>query len=128
MSTSQHEFVAQEYGGRAQDYVMSAVHGSGDDLDQVEEILRGMPGARVLDLACGGGHVSYRAAPHVTGVVACDITGAMLNAVTAMAGEHSLSNITVQQAAVPPPVAETSMRSLCGDCVGWKLILSDLVR
>lgn len=99
MTTAQHEFVAREYGGRARDYVTSAVHSTGGDLDQVEEVVRGMRGARVLDLGCGGGHVSYRVAPHVAEVVACDVTQAMLDAVAATAAERGLPNIVVQQAA-----------------------------
>ncbi|KMO18750.1 class I SAM-dependent methyltransferase [Methylobacterium platani] len=106
--TTQHAFVAQEYGGRAADYVASAVHSAGGDLDQVEAIVRGLAAARVLDLGCGGGHVSYRAAPHVAEVVACDITPAMLEAVAAAAAERGLSNIAVRQAAaeaLPFPAA-----------------------
>ena len=59
----------------------------------------GVRTARVLDLGGGGGHVSYRAAPHVAEVVACDITRPMLDAVAATAAERGLSNITVQEAA-----------------------------
>ena len=55
MKTQQHAFVAKEYGGRARDYVTSAVHSTGGDLDQVEEVVRGLRTARVLDLGCGGG-------------------------------------------------------------------------
>lgn len=97
--TTQHAFVAQEYGVRASDYVTSAVHSAGADLDQIEEIVRGARAARVLDLGCGGGHVGYRVAPHVAEVVACDITQAMLDAVAATAAERGLSNLTVRQAA-----------------------------
>ncbi len=98
MSTSQHAFAAEQYASRARDYVASAVHSSGDDLDQIEAELHGQSTARVLDLGCGGGHVSYRAAPHVAEVVACDVTAAMLDAVAATAAERGLSNISVQQA------------------------------
>ena len=35
MST-QHAFAAQHYGARAQDYVTSAVHSAGGDLDQID--------------------------------------------------------------------------------------------
>jgi len=98
MSTSQHAFAAEQYGVRARDYVTSAVHSAGADLDQVEDMVRGQNAARVLDLGCGGGHVSYRAAPHVAEVVACDVTPGMLDAVAATARERGLSNITVQQA------------------------------
>jgi ubiquinone/menaquinone biosynthesis C-methylase UbiE len=99
MSMSQQNFVAEQYGSRAQDYVASLVHSTGDDLDQIEAEVRGHSAARVLDLGCGGGHVSYRAAPHVAQVVACDLTAAMLDAVAATAAERGLTNITVQQAA-----------------------------
>jgi SAM-dependent methyltransferase len=53
----------------------------------------------VLDLGCGGGHVSYRAAPHVGQVVAYDLTESMLGAVTKTAAERGLANITVQRGA-----------------------------
>ncbi|MEJ1977222.1 MAG: class I SAM-dependent methyltransferase [Acetobacteraceae bacterium] len=99
MSTSQHAFVAQEYAPRAQDYVTSVVHSTGDDLDQMVAELQGQETALVLDLGCGGGHVSYRAAPHVAEVVACDLTASMLDVVAETAAARGLSNITVQQAA-----------------------------
>ena len=109
MSSSQQDFVAQHYGSRARDYVASTVHSTGADLDQIEEIVRGRVDARVLDLGCGGGHVSYRAAPHVGQVVACDVTAAMLETVKATAAERGLANIAVQQAAAETlPFAEGS--------------------
>ena len=98
MTLVQHRFAAEHYGARAQDYVSSAVHSAGPDLDQIEEIVRGQGHARVLDLGCGGGHVSYRAAPHVAEVVACDLTPAMLDLVAATATERGLANIEVRQA------------------------------
>jgi SAM-dependent methyltransferase len=91
-------FAATHYAPRAQDYVTSAVHSSGADLDQLESLLRGRALGRVLDLGCGGGHVSYRAAPHVREVVACDVTQAMLDAVAATAAARGLANITTLQA------------------------------
>jgi ubiquinone/menaquinone biosynthesis C-methylase UbiE len=99
MSGSQQAFVAETYGSRARDYVASVVHSAGADHDQIEAEVRGHADARVLDLGCGGGHVSYRAAPHVAEVVACDVTAPMLDAVAATAAERGLTNITVRQAA-----------------------------
>jgi SAM-dependent methyltransferase len=92
-------FAAEHYTSRARDYVTSAVHSAGGDLDQIEAELRGHHAARVLDLGCGGGHVSYRAAPLVAEVVACDVTEAMLNEVAKTASERGLSNIVVRRAA-----------------------------
>jgi SAM-dependent methyltransferase len=99
MHTSQQEFAAGHYAPRAQDYVTSEVHSSGEDLDLIEAVLHGQGSARVLDLGCGGGHASYRAAPHVAEVVACDVTARMLEVVAATAAERGLANIAVHQAA-----------------------------
>ncbi|WP_264816008.1 class I SAM-dependent methyltransferase, partial [Acidomonas methanolica] len=76
------DYVARHYGERAGDYVASAVHSQGADLDAIERLVAGKGMRRVLDLGCGGGHVSYRLAPHVGEVVACDVTAPMLAAVT----------------------------------------------
>lgn len=109
MTQTQHAFAAQQYTDRARDYVASAVHSTGGDLDQIESLLRGTQSARVLDLGCGGGHVSYRAAPHVAEVVACDVTAAMLEAVAAAAAERGLANISVREAAAEAlPFADAS--------------------
>ena len=50
-------------------------------------------------MGCGGGHVSYRVAPHVGEVVACDLTPDMLAHVKRTASERRLDNIRVQQGA-----------------------------
>lgn len=98
MTQSQHAFVAETYAPRAADYVTSAVHAAGADLDQVEAVVRGAKEARVLDLGCGGGHISYKAAPHVREVVACDLTAGMLAQVEREARARGLSNIVTRQA------------------------------
>ena len=98
MTTSQHAFTAEHYAPRAQAYVDSVTHSSGDDLDQMETLLRGNGFGRVLDLGCGGGHVSYRAAPLVGEVVACDVTQGMLDVVARTAVERGFGNITVRRA------------------------------
>ncbi|MCQ9154711.1 class I SAM-dependent methyltransferase [Acidomonas methanolica] len=92
------DYVARHYGERAGDYVASAVHSQGADLDAIERLVAGKGMRRVLDLGCGGGHVSYRLAPHVGEVVACDVTAPMLAAVTEEARRQGLSNITAIQA------------------------------
>jgi ubiquinone/menaquinone biosynthesis C-methylase UbiE len=109
MSDSQHEFVTKHYAPRAAAYVASAVHSAGADLDQIEALVRGCAEARVLDLGCGGGHVSYRVAPHVREVVACDLTPDMLAHVKRTASERGLNNIVAQQGAAERlPFADAS--------------------
>src|SRR4051794_20957031 len=61
------------------------------------EVLRGRPGGRVLDLGCGGGHVSYAAALLAAEVVAYDLSGEMLAAVARTAAEHGLTNVATRR-------------------------------
>ena len=82
-----------QYGPRASAYAESAVHASGPDLDQMEALLDGRGFGTVLDLGCGGGHVSYRAAPHVVEMVACDVTPAMIAAMERGAEDRGLGNV-----------------------------------
>ncbi len=102
------------------------MHGAGEDLEQIEALLRGHAEARVLDLGCGGGHVSYRASPHVASVVACDLTRDMLDAVERTAAARGLSNITVRQAAAEalpfPDAASTSYCAVSPRIIGtgWR--------
>jgi ubiquinone/menaquinone biosynthesis C-methylase UbiE len=99
MADSHHSFVSTLYSPRANDYLSSAIHASGEDLDQIEVAVRGCPTARALDLGCGGGHVSYRVAAHVAEVVAVDLSPQMLETVLHAATERGLRNITAQQSA-----------------------------
>lgn len=96
MTQTHHAFVDEQYGQRAADYLTSAVHASGEDLDEIEAAAR--PGDRALDLGCGGGHVAYRLAPHVAQVTAVDVTAAMLDTVAAEAARRGLGNVATRQA------------------------------
>jgi len=105
---TQEALVTDQFGPQANAYVTSVVHAGGADLDQIEALVRGQAYARVLDLGCGGGHVSYRAAPHVREVVAYDLSQEMLAAVSATAAERRLANISTQVGAaeaLPFPAA-----------------------
>jgi SAM-dependent methyltransferase len=96
---AQHAFTETHYGPRAAAYVASAVHSGGADLDEMEAALQEWKAARALDLGCGGGHVTYRAAPHVGAIVAVDVTEAMLAAVEREAASRGLRNVTTRRAA-----------------------------
>ncbi|HEX7080337.1 MAG TPA: class I SAM-dependent methyltransferase [Gammaproteobacteria bacterium] len=99
MSNDHHDFVAREYGPRANAYVESRVHAAGEDLDRIEALVRGRPDARVLDLGSGGGHVSLRVAPHVAEVVASDLSVEMLETVRRAATERGFEHISVRRCA-----------------------------
>lgn len=109
MSDIQHAYVAEHYAPRASAYVASAVHSGGPDLDRIANILQDRRPARVLDLGCGGGHVSYAAAPYADEVVACDLTADMLAEVGRTAAGRGLANIRTEQAAAERlPFADAS--------------------
>lgn len=94
---TQQDLVADQFGSRADAYLASAVHAQGEDLDAIAAIVAGHPEARVLDLGCGAGHVSFTVAPHVAEMIAYDLSAAMLDVVARAATERGLANISTRQ-------------------------------
>jgi len=70
------------------------VHSGGPDLAQIAGIAERLRGGLVIDLGCGGGHVSYAVAPHVAEVVAYDLSADMVAAVGREAQKRGLANVT----------------------------------
>src|SRR5690606_40498988 len=85
---SHDQAVDRQFGPRAAAYLSSAVHAQGADLEQLAALAREHAGARVLDLGCGGGHVSFQVAPHAAHVTAYDLSQAMLDVVAAEAARR----------------------------------------
>jgi len=100
----------QQFGGSAELYVQSPVHSGGEDLAQFAAIASRLPaGARVIDLGCGGGHVSYAVSAHVGSVVAYDLSADMVAAVAAEARRRGLANVeTAQGPAEKLPFADAA--------------------
>ena len=88
----------QQFGTTAALYVQSPVHSGGADLEQIRDIVARQPDASVLDLGCGGGHVSYFVAPVARAVTACDPSAEMLTAVAAEAQRRGFANIATAHA------------------------------
>ncbi|MDP4022605.1 class I SAM-dependent methyltransferase [Methylobacterium sp. NEAU 140] len=91
--------VAEQFGAQAAAYVASAVHAAGADLDRIGVLVGAMPGAAVLDLGCGGGHVAFTAAAAGARVTAYDLSPDMLAAVAAEASRRGLTGIETRQGA-----------------------------
>jgi ubiquinone/menaquinone biosynthesis C-methylase UbiE len=98
-SKSHEALVTGQFGPRAAAYVTSQVHAKGEDLQRLVEVVTGQAAARVLDLGCGGGHVSFHVAPQVGEVVAYDLSAEMLSAVIEEARRRKLSNIVAERGA-----------------------------
>ena len=96
-SKSHEALVGGQFGARADAYLNSAVHAQGVDLQALAALAREQPDARVLDLGCGGGHVTFHVAPHVREVVAYDLSPEMLDVVDRAAKERGLGNVTTKQ-------------------------------
>ncbi|MGN6548730.1 MAG: class I SAM-dependent methyltransferase [Pararhizobium sp.] len=99
MSTNRsHEsVVGGQFGVRADAYLKSSVHASGADLQALVALVAEKPGARVLDLGCGGGHVAFNAAPHAGAVTAYDLSPQMLSVVAEEARRRGLSNLVTRE-------------------------------
>jgi SAM-dependent methyltransferase len=99
-SARSHErHVVDQFGGQAAAYLASAVHAQGEDLAEMAGLAAAHPEARVLDLGCGAGHVSFTVAPHVGSVTACDLSDAMLAVVARTAAERGLANVRTEAGA-----------------------------
>jgi ubiquinone/menaquinone biosynthesis C-methylase UbiE len=94
---SQEALVGEQFGSRASAYLSSVVHATGADLARLGAVAQARPGARLLDLGCGGGHVTFAVAPHMREVVAYDLAPEMLDVVVRAARERGLANVTTQQ-------------------------------
>ena len=107
-STAQHSQVVQkQFGEQASAYLSSAVHAQGAEFGLLQAQLAGKSDARVLDLGCGAGHVSFNVAALVNDVVAYDLSQQMLDVVSAASIERGLNNIsTVCGAAERLPFAD----------------------
>lgn len=100
MQTASHNSVVlDQYTTRASAYVNSAAHAAWQDLDLIAQLLANQRGAVALDVGCGGGHLTYRLAPLVSQVVACDLAASMLAAVAEQASLRGLPNIATREAA-----------------------------
>lgn len=95
--TDAHRLVSDQFSPQAAAYVTSAVHAAGEDLEALKAFAAECRFGRVLDLGCGGGHVSFSLAPLAGDVVAYDLSDAMLAAVAKEAAARGLANVSTRQ-------------------------------
>ena len=99
VTRSHQSLVAAQFGAHAQAYLTSEAHARGADLDRLTARVGALHPERVLDLGCGGGHVSFTLAPLAGQVVAYDLTPDMLATVRNAAADRGLLNIVTEQGA-----------------------------
>jgi ubiquinone/menaquinone biosynthesis C-methylase UbiE len=110
---TQEALVGRQFGSQAAAYLTSAVHAQGADLEALIALVDAAANPRVLDLGCGGGHVSYGVAARAREVVAYDLSAQMLEVVARAAAERGIANLVTQQGKVERlPYSDASF-----DCV-----------
>lgn len=94
-----HGRVAAQFGAAAEAYSVSQTHSDPAALERVIEMARPKRTDVALDIATGAGHTALALAPHITQVVAYDLTAAMLAQTAHNAAARGLSNVTTRQGA-----------------------------
>ncbi|MGH8352214.1 MAG: class I SAM-dependent methyltransferase [Pseudomonas sp.] len=107
---SEHKQVVQrQFGEQANAYLNSTVHAQGAEFALLQAAVAGHGEARVLDLGCGAGHVSFQVAPLVGEVLAYDLSAQMLEVVATAAQQRGLGNIRTERGAAERlPFADAS--------------------
>jgi ubiquinone/menaquinone biosynthesis C-methylase UbiE len=93
MSDVQKAQVKAQFGPSAQDYVTSAGHAGGLDLERLIEWGRRRAAPRVLDVATGGGHTALAFAAFTPVVIATDLTLPMLEAARGFIRGKGVANV-----------------------------------
>jgi len=87
--------LAQErFGAYAATYATSRPHAQGGSLARLVELAAPQPAWTALDIATGAGHVALALAPHLSHVVAADLTPQMLGVARGLAGDRNIANIS----------------------------------
>ena len=85
--------VQAQFGASAQDYVTSAGHARGADLERLVAWGRKRGAARVLDVATGGGHTALAFSGFTPTVVSTDLTQPMLEAARDFIRDTGAANV-----------------------------------
>jgi ubiquinone/menaquinone biosynthesis C-methylase UbiE len=89
----------QDYFSRtAENYVTSATHRTGSDLQRLVELGEWDAQQQALDIATGGGHTALAVAPHVAHIVVSDLTPRMLEKARAFLLSQNVTNAEFVQA------------------------------
>jgi ubiquinone/menaquinone biosynthesis C-methylase UbiE len=92
-----HRRVSAQFGPAAAAYSHSLVHSDRSALRKVVELACAKPGDLALDIATGAGHTALALAPHVTEVIAYDVTQEMLLETKGNAIARRLTNVVTRK-------------------------------
>lgn len=103
--------VQQQFGSVAANYVTSAVHARGADLERIGQEAAALRPRLALDVGTAAGHVALVLAPHAETVVGLDLTEAMLDQARKQVTERGLPNVGLLRG----DVEQLPLRSECVD-------------
>lgn len=110
---SQHHVSQNQYQDKSEAYLNSQVHAQGIEFEKMRQCIQQNQFKHILDLGCGGGHVSYQVADLSETTIAYDVTAEMVNLVCEQAKAKGLSQIQGKQGGAEKlPFADQSF-----DCV-----------
>ena len=92
-----HQRVNAQLGAAVAAYSGSLTHSDPNALGRVVELAGPKPGDIALDIATGAGHTALALAPHVTEVIAYDVTEPMLAETLRNATARGLTNVSTRQ-------------------------------
>ena len=92
------ELVQQRFGANAANYVGSTVHAKGASLEGLVNAAQPDSSWTSVDIATGGGHTAIAFAPHVSHMLATDLTEEMLEQVRKLVKEKGLGNVDTAHA------------------------------
>jgi ubiquinone/menaquinone biosynthesis C-methylase UbiE len=92
-----HERVQLQFGAAAEAYGTSLVHADPTALQRVVELAQPKAEDAALDIATGAGNTALALAPHVTRVIAYDLTQEMLRETRRNATARGLTNVYTQR-------------------------------
>jgi ubiquinone/menaquinone biosynthesis C-methylase UbiE len=85
--------VQQQFGSVAANYVTSAVHARGADLERIGQEAAALRPTLALDVGTAAGHVALALAPHAGTVVGLDLTAAMLEQAERQIATRGAANV-----------------------------------
>lgn len=92
--------VNQQFSQVAAAYSSSPIHASGPDLAPMLQVAQLSGHETMLDAGCGPGHTALFFAPHVTRVIAADLSEAMLDQGRTLAAARAVTNVEFRRADV----------------------------
>lgn len=87
-----------QFGANAANYATSKVHAKGASLESMVVAASPQPSWRALDIATAAGHTAFAFAPHVSSVIASDLTPEMVTLAAERAVELGIENVTAELA------------------------------